>query len=429
MMLSKNGFLASSVEWALSTELDDEGVRALGAGFARMCKEAAAGDSVLVGADCAALPTQMASMVASVLLREHMNVHLATSTFLPSLQATNDRLGGIPYIMFTCPESADKPRIMAYASLSKNLYLTSDQIQRWSTLCNASSEDTSMGALTTVEGADANYTRNLMLSPPLKHRLRVAVRCENATLYACLQRVFLYIGVELCSPHNAQVTFSFPTDGSIVHVFDRYGHYVQTDKIALLLAMHEGASRVVCDTHASLLFERVFGNAAVRAPVGRNAMQTAMRHAFPQLADIGATRAGPVFMGTGDDSIRAMLQVLYAMDDTRKELDILLLATIPISLCTETEVHHVGAHRIDEVMSNVKRKLCGSSAFAAREISMLDTSDGVRVLLNDGASALCIRGNHRGDVHWFAESMNLGEEYALHNAAHLIVDWADREAG
>jgi phosphomannomutase/phosphoglucomutase len=448
-VIKATGFREYDARWLYPTDINLDGMRALGTGFGTLLHERGKGPHIVSGHDYRSYSTAVQTALIEGLVEAGCIVHDIGLALTPTAYFAQFDLDVPAVAMVTASHNPNgwtgvKMGLERPFTLEPREMATLKQI-----VLGGQVRKRRGGQLIDIPDMGKRYNADLTRRPRLKRRLKAVVACGNGTAGIFAPEVLAGIGCEVVPLHcdldhsfphydpnpedltmlnsvakavtatGADIGFAFDGDGDRCGIIDNEGRAIFADKVGVMLARaisaeHPGAIFVV-DVKSTSLFQT---DPVLRANGAKiEYWKTGHSYIKRRIAGIGAIagfeKSGHFFfrapLGRGyDDGLVSALAVCDMIDATEGLSLADLYRELPATWSSPTMSPHCSDHtkyevvdRVRQIFEELKDK---GTPFAGRRIRELTLTNGVRATLEDGSWCLVRASSNKPELVVVCES-------------------------
>ncbi len=443
------GFRDYDARWRLGEEINLLGVQAVGLGLATLLAERGRSRRIIIGHDFRSYSQAVKQALSLGLIAGGMEVLDIGLCLTPSAYFARGHLGCENLAMVTASHNENGWTGIKMGDRAPFTFESADMAALRAIVLEGRGRPRSGGAVRRVEGLREAYLQSVVGARHLSRPIRVVVGCGNGTAGVFAPEALKRLGADVISlnadldaafPHHnpnpedrtmlmavgeavraagADIGLAFDGDGDRCGVVDEAGIAVLSDRVGLILARDMAARTpgavFVVDVKCTGLFRTdpvLVRNGArvVTAPTGHSHIKRALHEvgALAAFEKSGHIYFGPPIGRGYDDALAAAVEVLSLLDLRRAPLSLLAAepgqAWTSLTLsprCADGAKHGVVARARDAYAA-----LAASGAsILGRGIRGVETTDGVRVELDDGSWFLMRASSNKPELTVVVESL------------------------
>ena len=431
-------------------ELNLLGVQALGLGLGSLIHEFNVAAKIVVGHDFRSYSQSIKQALVLGLMQSGMEVHDIGLALSPTAYFAQFALD-VPCVAMVTASHNENGWTGVKMGAARPLTFGPDEMSRLKEIVlSGAFKQLPGGAYKPIEGMRERYIDDLAKRVALKRPLKVVAACGNGTAGAFAPEALRRMGVEVIDlhteldwtfphynanpedsemlhdmaaavkKHGADVALGFDGDGDRCGVVDDEGNEIFADKVGLMLArdlsiQHPGATFVV-DVKSTGLFaiDPVLKANGAKVDYWKTGHSYIKRRTTELETLAGFEKSGHFFfrppLGLGyDDGIVAASAILAMLDrNPGKKLSELKKA-LPRSFTSLTMSPHCDDEKkyqiVDKVIADYKNLAEGGGKILGRAIRDVNTVNGARVTLEDGAWVLVRASSNKPELVVVVESM------------------------
>ncbi len=461
-LVKPTGFREYDARWwfgipgnAKAPELNLLGVQALGLGLGTLIHEMGVAPKIVVGHDFRFYSQSIKQALTLGLMQAGMEVHDIGLALSPTAYFAQFALD-IPCVAMVTASHNENGWTGVKMGANKPLTFGPDEMGRLKEIVLAGAfKERPGGSLTRVEGMRERHIADVAARVKLSRQLKVIAACGNGTAGAfapeALRRmgaevIELHCGLDWTCPHynanpedsemlhdmaaavkahGADVALGFDGDGDRCGIVDDEGEEIFADKVGLMLArdlsaQHKGATFVV-DVKSTGLYavDPVLKANDAKVDYWKTGHSYIKRRTTELGALAGFEKSGHFFfrppLGLGyDDGLVAASAVLAMLDrNPSKKLSDLRKA-LPRSFTSLTMSPHCDDEKkyaiVDAVVADYQTLASEGGKILGRAIRDVNTVNGARVTLEDGAWVLVRASSNKPELVVVVESMKSDDD-------------------
>lgn len=461
-LVKPTGFREYDARWwfgapssAIPPELNLLGVQALGAGLGTLAHELGVGRRIVVGHDYRAYSQSIKQALMLGLLQsgmEVLDIGLALSPMAYFAQFALDA----PCVAMVTASHNENGWTGVKMGAAPPLTFGPDEMGRLREIVLAGAfVSRPSGSLQQIEGLRELYIADAASKVSLTRKIKVVAACGNGTAGAFAPDALRRMGAEVVEldcvldyrfpkynanpedsamlhamadavrEHGADVALGFDGDGDRCGVVDDEGEEIFADKVGLMLArdladIHRGATFVV-DVKSTGLYavDPVLKSFGAKVDYYKTGHSYIKRRTNDLNALAGFEKSGHFFfrepIGRGyDDGIVAAGAVLAMMDHNPGRSLSDLRRALPVSFSSLTMSPHCADELkygiVDQVVAAYQALARQDQKILGRRIRDVNTVNGVRVTLEDGAWVLVRASSNKPELVVVVESMTSADD-------------------
>lgn len=437
------------------SELNLYGVQALGLGLGTLIHELGVDPKIVVGHDFRSYSLSVKQALEVGLMAAGVEVHDIGLALSPTAYFAQFDLDIACVAMVTASHNSNGWTGVKMGA-GRPLTFGPDEMSRLKQIVlNGEGKTRSGGGYVRAEGVAERYVSDVASDVDIKRPLKVVAACGNGTAGAFVPQALRAMGVEVIEmdceldhtfprynpnpedmkmlhamrdavlEHGADVGLGFDGDGDRCGVIDNEGEEIFADKIGLMLArdlapLYPGSTFVV-DVKSTGLFaiDPVLAEHGCKTDYYKTGHSYIKRRSKELGALSGFEKSGHFFLqdpiGRGyDDGLvaaRAVLQMLdrnpdKTMADLRRALPVSYGSPTMSPFCADEDKYGV----IDRIVAEYQAKADAGEAIAGRKITDVNTVNGIRFSLEDGAWGLVRASSNTPNLVVVVESPNSADD-------------------
>ncbi|MBI1251492.1 MAG: phosphomannomutase/phosphoglucomutase [Alphaproteobacteria bacterium] len=461
-LVKPTGFREYDARWwfgapgsAKAPELNLLGVEALGLGLGTLAQEFGVAPKIVVGHDYRAYSLSIKQALMLGLMRSGMEVHDIGLALSPTAYFAQFALD-LPCVAMVTASHNENGWTGVKMGAARPLTFGPDEMGRLKEIVLGGAwKERTGGAYVRVDGMRERYIADVATRAKLSRPLKVIAACGNGTAGAFAPEALRRMGAEVievdcaldwrfpnynANPedaemlhamadavrrHGADVALGFDGDGDRCGVVDDEGEEIFADKVGLMLArdlsvQHKGATFVV-DVKSTGLYavDPVLKAHGATVDYFKTGHSYIKRRTTELSALAGFEKSGHFFfrppLGLGyDDGLVAAAAVLSMLDrNPDKKLSDLRKA-LPVSFTSLTMSPHCDDDKkygiVEQVVAQYENLAKDGGEILGRRIRDVNTVNGVRVTLEDGAWVLVRASSNKPELVVVVESMSSDED-------------------
>ncbi|MBR9824361.1 MAG: phosphomannomutase/phosphoglucomutase [Alphaproteobacteria bacterium] len=437
------------------SELNLYGVQTLGLGLGTLIHELGVEPKIVVGHDFRSYSLSVKQALEVGLMSAGVEVHDIGLALSPTAYFAQFDLD-IPCVAMVTASHNSNGWTGVKMGAARPLTFGPDEMSRLKAIVlNGEGKTRSGGGYVRAEGIAERYIADVSKDVAISRPLKVVAACGNGTAGAFVPQALRSMGVEVVEmdceldhsfprynpnpedmkmlhamrdavlEHGADVGLGFDGDGDRCGVIDNEGEEIFADKIGLMLArdlapLYPGSTFVV-DVKSTGLFaiDPVLAEHGCKTDYFKTGHSYIKRRSKELGALAGFEKSGHFFLqdpiGRGyDDGLvaaRAVLQMLdrnpdKTMADLRRALPVSYGSPTMSPACADEDKYGV----IDRIVAEYQDKAAKGETVAGRKISSVNTVNGVRFSLEDGAWGLVRASSNTPNLVVVVESPNSADD-------------------
>ena len=448
-LVKATGFREYDARWLFGSEINLQGMRALGLGIGTFLHRNGVEPEIVVGHDFRSYSAAIKNALITGLMSAGCTVHDIGLALSPTAYFAQFELD-VPAVAMVTASHNDNGWTGVKMGANRPLTFGPDEMTALKKIVlEADFDARGGGSLVDVTDMAERYMADLTGRDPIACRLKAVVACGNGTAGAFAPHVMEKIGCEVV-PLNCDLDHSFPNhnpnpedlkmlhalsdkvrevgadvglafdgDGDRCGVVDNEGEEIFADKVGVLLArdisaLHENAQFVV-DVKSTGLFQTdpVLQANGARTDYWKTGHSYIKRRAHELGAIVGFEKSGHFFfskpIGRGyDDGLVSAIAVCDMLDRNPDKSMADLRRSLPQTWATPTMSPHCGDEVkydvVDRVIKHYQSLAGRGEMVAGQPIRELITVNGVRVVLQDGTWGLVRASSNKPELVIVCES-------------------------
>ncbi|MCK8465204.1 phosphomannomutase/phosphoglucomutase [Aliiroseovarius sp. S1339] len=433
MRLCPSGFREYDARWRYPDDIDLDGMRAVGLGLGTQLMRRGAGRQIIVGHDHRSYSPAMKMALSEGLMQAGAHVHDIGMSLSPTAYFAQFHLDVGAVAMVTASHNPNGWTGIKVGFDRPCTHGPAEMAELKAIILRQDFDRMEGGKIEPVAGVKDAYLNDVVSGAKISRPLRVVCATGNGTAGAFAPDVLRRLGIEVIERH-CTLDHSFPNynpnpealemlsdmgaavresgadfgvgldgDGDRLGAVDDAGNAVFADKLGLLLARNIAGAMAGARFLVDIKSTGLFATDPVLLSYGAvvEYCKTGHSHVKRRLRAIGAQAAfeksGHFYFGNPigrgfDCALRAMVELCRLIDNNGDTTLSDLIASLPPSwtsptlspTCPDDQKYEVVA-RLTEVFRQMQRN---GDMIAGRKIADIQTVNGARVQLDDGAWAL-----------------------------------------
>ena len=448
-LVKATGFREYDARWLFGSEINLQGMRALGLGIGTFLHRNGVEPKIVVGHDFRSYSAAIKNALITGLMGAGCTVYDIGLALSPTAYFAQFELD-IPAVAMVTASHNDNGWTGVKMGANRPLTFGPDEMTALKEIVlEADFDARGGGSLVEVADMAERYMADLTGRDPIARRLKAVVACGNGTAGAFAPQVMEKVGCEVV-PLNCDLDHSFPNhnpnpedlemlhalsdkvrevgadlglafdgDGDRCGVVDNEGEEIFADKVGVLLArdisaLHENAQFVV-DVKSTGLFQTdpVLKANGAKTDYWKTGHSYIKRRAHELGAIVGFEKSGHFFfskpIGRGyDDGLVSAIAVCDMLDRNPDKSMADLRRSLPQTWATPTMSPHCGDEVkydvVDRVIKHYQSLAGRGEQVAGQPIRELITVNGVRVVLQDGTWGLVRASSNKPELVIVCES-------------------------